>query len=117
MIPELKKLPYQVRLKKTGLFSLKRRRIRGDLIQTFKFFKGIDRVRATDLFKLRNNTSLRGHDYTIFKQPCKRRVKQDFFTNRVVNYWNSLPGEALAVGSVESFKKHVDRFLNGGGIW
>ena len=117
MIPELRKLPYEVRLQKTGLYSLSRRRIRGDLIQTFKFFKGIDRVRATDLFKLRNNTSLRGHDYMIFKQPCKRRVKQDFFTNRVVNYWNSLPGEALAVGSVDSFKKHVDTFLNGGGIW
>ena len=41
----------------------------------------------------------------------------NFFTNRVVNYWNSLPGGALAVGSVDSFKKHVDKFLNGEGIW
>ena len=117
MIPELRKLSYEDRLKKTGLFSLTRRRIRGDLIQTFKFFKGIDRVKFTDMFQLRNNSSLRGHSATIHKQQCSRRVKQDFFTNRVVKYWNSLPEEALHVGTVDTFKKYVDKLLNEKNIW
>ena len=117
MIPELRKLSYEDRLKKTGLFSLTRRRIRGDLIQTFKFFKGIDRVKFTDLFQLRNNCSLRGHSAMIHKQQCSRRVKQDFFTNRVVKYWNCLPDEALHVGTVGTFKKYVDKLLDEKNVW
>ena len=74
-------------------------------------------VKFTDLFQLRNNCSLRGHSAMIHKQQCSRRVKQDFFTNRVVKYWNCLPDEALHVGTVDTFKKHVDKLLNEKNVW
>jgi len=40
MVKGLKKLPYEIRLKKLGIYSLERRRLRGDLIETFKILTG-----------------------------------------------------------------------------
>jgi len=36
MIPPVRNLPYEVRLKKLGLWSLEDRRVRADLIEVFK---------------------------------------------------------------------------------
>ena len=44
MISECKNLDYNSRLLKTGLISLEDRRIRGDLIETFKIIKGFNAV-------------------------------------------------------------------------
>ena len=41
LIPRLKHLPYEERLRKLNLMPLVQRWLRGDLIETFKFMKGI----------------------------------------------------------------------------
>ena len=50
MLPGFKHLEYKERLRKLGLYSLERRRLRGDLIEVFKMLKGIDRVDVDRLF-------------------------------------------------------------------
>ena len=45
MVKGLKKLPYETRLKKLGIYSLERRRLRGDLIETFKILTGREHVK------------------------------------------------------------------------
>ena len=44
MLPGLDGLSFQERLDKMGLFSLERRRLRGDLIVVYKIMTGIDKV-------------------------------------------------------------------------
>ena len=44
MIPSLRNLSHEERLKRLGVFSLRRRRLRGDLIEVFKVTHGIDKV-------------------------------------------------------------------------
>ncbi len=43
MIQGLRNLPYQDRLKHPNLHSLERRRVRGDLIEVFKWVKGFNK--------------------------------------------------------------------------
>ena len=50
MIPSLRNLPYEERLKRLGMFSLRHRRLRGDMIEVFKVIHGIDKVNLENLF-------------------------------------------------------------------
>jgi len=54
-----KSLSYTDRLQKFGLTTLETRRLRGDLIDVFKMFKGFDNIALNDFFKL-SSTTLRG---------------------------------------------------------
>ena len=49
MVPELKDLSYEERLKEIGLLTLQERRARGDLITMFKLTNNMERVDRTDL--------------------------------------------------------------------
>ena len=51
MVSKLKKLPYESRLHRLGLTTLERRRIRGDLIETFKILTGIEKVDMEHFFE------------------------------------------------------------------
>ena len=44
LIPGLARLGYEERLKETGLYSLERRRLQGDMMEMFKIMKGIDEL-------------------------------------------------------------------------
>jgi len=62
MVKGLKKLPYETRLKKLGIYSLERRRLCGDLIETFKILTGREYVNYSKFFELADVTSgLKGH--------------------------------------------------------
>ncbi len=50
LVPALRAFPYEVRLAILGLFSMKRRRLRGDLIWVFKILKGIVRLDPNNFF-------------------------------------------------------------------
>ena len=52
LIKCLSSLGYEERLKKLGLFSLKYRRLRGDLIEVFKFIKGRHAGYLWDMFEI-----------------------------------------------------------------
>jgi len=59
MLPILRKLPHESRLDRLGLTTLERRRIRGDLSETYKILTGKEKVNMEQFFELSN---LRGHN-------------------------------------------------------
>jgi len=82
MVKGLKKLPYETRLKRLGIYTLERRRLRGDLIETFKILTGKERIDYKKFFELADATSwLRGHSLKLYKPRCHTRLRQNFFTS------------------------------------
>ena len=108
MMLDICHLTYQDRLIKLNLFSLERRRLRGDLIEVFKYSKDPSGSPVGHLFALRKDSGLRGHSLTLSKVRSRLAVRFHFFANRVVNAWNKLPTEVVLSSSVERFKVTLD---------
>ena len=84
MVPKLKKLPYESQLHRLGLTMLERRRIRGDLIETFKILTGIEKVDIEQFFELSDTGyNLRGHSRRLTVNRCRLDSRKYFFSNRV----------------------------------
>ena len=56
------------------------RRLRGDLIETYKIMKGRDRVEAERFFPLRKETRTRGHSLKIRGSQFRTELRRNFFT-------------------------------------
>ncbi|XP_063615393.1 uncharacterized protein LOC134788435 [Penaeus indicus] len=112
MITGYKHLAYEDRLKKLNLFSLARRRCRGDLIEVFKMAKGISGLKFEDFFEPLTGLSTRGHCLKLRRQFSRLNIRKEFFSNRVVPLWNKLPEELVTCGTVESFKRSLDARWN-----
>ncbi|MCP4269647.1 MAG: hypothetical protein GY777_29425, partial [Candidatus Brocadiaceae bacterium] len=61
LIPSLRNKPYEERLKDLKLFTLKKRRLRGKLIECFKIIKGFTNINPSNLFTFVQNSVTRGH--------------------------------------------------------
>ena len=108
MVAGLKHVPYDNRLKILNLYPLETRRARGDLILAHSIFlKG----EQTQYFIPNNNVILRGHCHKMFKKHTRTRVRQNFFTSRVVNHWNNLPEEIVTATTRDAFKRSLDQHL------
>ena len=84
-------LEYCQRLEKLNLPSLEFRRMRGDLIETYKVLHDIyDPVTTRELLSL-NSSSTRGHNFKLSKNLSHLNNYKYFFVNRIVNLWNQLP--------------------------
>ena len=103
-------LTYEDRLKALRLMTLEKRRLRADLIEVFRIFKGFDKIEATKLFKI-NSGGTRGHELKLNKPRCRLDYRKFTVSHRVVDTWNGLPSEILACNSVGSFKHQLDKFL------
>jgi len=105
----LRKLPYEERLFKLKLCPLKQRRLRGDLIQAYKILTGKERVNSDIFFKRATTSNLRGNSMKLFKFRSRLVSRQNFFSQRVVNYWNALPDCVVEAKSTNAFKNQLDK--------
>ena len=101
---------YKDKLFELGLFSLEKRRIRGDLITVFRILKGIDHIDSKIFFKLfQVSNQTRGHSLKLAMPRFKTDVRKYFFSSRVVSLWNALPDDVIRCKTVSTFKTHLDK--------
>lgn len=108
LLKECKDMKYKGRLTYLKLHSLKGRRIRGDIIETYKIFHKTVNLDWTYFFSSPNSTSTRNSDGKIFIKSSRTNIRKNCFSNRVAFYWNSLPTNIKNANDINSFKSLLD---------
>lgn len=108
----LKHRRYEERLKMLRLTTLKDRRARGDLIETYKILTGHYDIQDFEhIFTRNDNTHLRGHSLKLCTSFSNNNPHKHFLSNRVVRSWNKLPAHVIAADNINKFKNRLDKHL------
>ena len=113
MIVECRGMSYEERLDELDLMSLEKRRVRGDLIEVYKIINNLDKIEFSKFFVMSNSIT-RGHKYKLSKNRNSLEVRQNFFSQRVVDVWNHLPAKVVESESLNVFKSRLDEELGSG---
>ena len=103
---------YEERLRILELPKLEARRIRGDMILTYRLINGDEGIPYQKFFSLEEGIyDLRGTHSKKIDHPGLIRnldVRKFFFSRRIINTWNKLTEYEVSAKSTSTFKKRYD---------
>ena len=116
MVPSLRQLPYNDRLRELQLPTLHYRRIRQDLIFLYNITQNNISVDTKTYCKkctvqdmlIPSDSNTRGHDKR-FRIQHHQGIRYQFYTSRVLPVWNALQSKTVNATSINMFKNHLSR--------
>ncbi len=100
-------LSYHERLVSLEAHSLQTRRSILDLIFLYKILHNLTELDPDDLFVRDTSGITRGHCKKLYVQRVNNDLYKNFFINRVVPIWNSLPDDIVNSPSVSIFRARI----------
>jgi hypothetical protein len=111
MVSGLKSKSYKDKLKELGMTTLEERRKYLDMVQTYKIVNRKENVRKDTWFEMASTgprtTRQAADPLNIRPQAARLDVRRNFFSQRVVSEWNSLPAEVKKAPSIDAFKRSL----------
>ena len=124
---------YDEKLKQCGLTLLKDRRLRGDLIQTYKILHQVDDIPINMFFQIasekhghatrhavtvipgeESEQALTVSNMNLVKPKPTLDIRKYFYSQRVIDPWNDLPASVKNAKDVNNFKNLYDSFIKNG---
>ena len=116
MISGLHGTTYLEKLNELKLLTLENRRKKYDLVETYKIMHGVSDVDYKTWFvraseNASRTTRLTADPYSIAKQNPNTSLRQNFFSNRVIDDWNDLPVSTKGATNLNTFKEKINELL------
>ena len=111
-IPRLARMEYLERLRSLKLPTPAYRRLKGDMIETFKIRQGkydpqlALLLEAQDMSDIHNT---RGNNLKLFQKFPRTNLRKFSFTQRIVCLWDRLPYKVVNAPSIHAFERRLDK--------
>ena len=77
------------------------------MIEAFKMMKIYDTDVIPD-FEF-STSRRRGHEYKLSKPRASKKIRQLYFTQRIIDMWNRLPSSVVNAHTVPQFERRLDK--------
>ena len=102
--PNLRDLPYPIRIARLNSIPLSERRSNIDLITSYRILNNLVHHISFQFLTLRTHNLTRGHSLILSKPKVRKNVSKFSFYSRVVDPWNLLPDRVDSAGTLPTFK-------------
>ena len=100
MIPEIRNHSYHQRIQDLDLISLIQKRLRGQLMEVFKYLNRFTTASARGVFDYDLNDRTRNNGAKLIVKHFNTSVAQHFYPMKITTTWNALPTEVVSSRTV-----------------